>query len=52
MVFLGVVLLIVGVLTAVHLLAVVGIVLILAGLILNLAPGPWVGSGSVRRRYW
>jgi hypothetical protein len=51
MVMLGLLLLIIGLFT-VHALVVVGIVILLVGLVLNFAPGPWVGSGTARRRYW
>jgi hypothetical protein len=52
MVMLGLILLIVGAVAAIHVLFVVGLILLLVGLVLNVAPGPWVGSGTTRRRYW
>jgi hypothetical protein len=51
MVMLGLILLIIGLFTL-HALVVVGIILLLVGLVLNFAPGPWVGAGDARRRYW
>jgi hypothetical protein len=51
MVLLGIVLLIIGLFT-VKALFWLGVVLLVAGLILNFAPGPWVGTAGSRRRYW
>ena len=48
----GLILLIVGAVASIHVLFVLGLVLLLVGLVLNFAPGPWVGSGTSRRRYW
>ena len=52
MVMLGLILLIVGLVAAVHVLFVIGLILLLVGLVLNFAPGPWVGTAGSRRRYW
>lgn len=49
---LGLILLIIGLVATMHVLVVVGVILLIVGLVLNFAPGPWVGSGSARRRYW
>ena len=52
MLMLGLVLLIIGLVTTMHVLFTIGLILLLVGLVLNFAPGPWVGSGDSRRRYW
>ena len=35
-----------------HALVVIGAIVLVLGLVLNFAPGPWVGAGGSRRRYW
>lgn len=52
MVVLGVVLAVIGALTGVAILLWLGVVLLIVGLVMNFAPGPWVGGGGARRRYW
>jgi Zn-dependent membrane protease YugP len=52
MALLGLVLLIIGLVATMHVLVVVGVILLIVGLLFNFAPGPWVGSGTTRRRYW
>jgi hypothetical protein len=52
MALLGLVLLIIGLVVTMHVLVVVGVILLIVGLLFNFAPGPWVGSGTARRRYW
>ncbi|MBV9487571.1 MAG: hypothetical protein JO246_16185 [Frankiaceae bacterium] len=51
MVMLGLLLLIIGLFTL-HALVVIGAIVLVLGLVLNFAPGPWVGAGGSRRRYW
>lgn len=51
MVLLGLVLLIIGLFT-IKVLFWIGVVLLIVGLVMNFAPGPWVGAGGSRRRYW
>lgn len=47
MVVLGLILLIIGLIAAVHVLFVIGLLLLLVGLVLNFVP-----IGGTRRRYW
>ncbi len=52
MVILGIILAVIGLVAGISILLWLGILLVIIGLVLNLAPGPWVGTGTVRRRYW
>lgn len=47
MVVLGLILLIIGLIAAVHVLFVLGVILLIVGLVLNFVP-----MGGTRRRYW
>lgn len=52
MIVLGVILAIIGAIAGISILLWLGVLLLLIGLVMNFAPGPWVGGGSARRRYW
>jgi hypothetical protein len=52
MIVLGIILAIIGALAGISLLLWLGVILLVVGLVLNFAPGPWVGAGTSRRRYW
>jgi hypothetical protein len=52
MIILGALLLILGLVFSIYILWIIGLVLLVIGLILWFAPGPWAGTGARRRRYW
>ncbi len=52
MVVLGIILAVIGAIAGISILLWLGVLLLLIGLVMNFAPGPWVGSGGSRRRYW
>lgn len=52
MILLGVALFALSLVTGLGILWVLGLVLFVLGLVANVAPGPWVGPGPSRRRYW
>ena len=52
MIVLGIILAIIGALAGIAILLWIGVAMIVLGLVLNFAPGPWVGAGESRRRYW
>jgi membrane protein implicated in regulation of membrane protease activity len=52
MIVLGVILALIGALAGISILLWLGVILLVVGLVMNFAPGPWVGTGGARRRYW
>lgn len=52
MIVLGLILALIGLVTGIGVLLWLGLILLVVGLVLNFAPGPWVGAGTARRRYW
>jgi hypothetical protein len=55
MVILGIILAIIGAIAGISILLWIGIILLVIGLVMNFAPGPWAGAGATgggRRRYW
>ena len=55
MILLGVILALIGAIAGISILLWIGIILLIVGLVLNFAPGPWAGAGvdgGSRRRYW